>query len=750
MRDRARAVVIGGGVGGASILYWLTKLGWDDVLLVERADLTSGSTFHSAGLVGQLRGSLSLTRMMMNSVDLYRTLADEVGLETGWHEVGSLRLASSQERMEELARQAGWAKTFGLPLELVSAEEAQRLFPPMSDRRRARRRLPADGRLHRPEPAHVRARRGRPPRRRRDRDAHARHRDRRRARPRHRRRDGQGPGRGRGGRQRRRHVRRRDRPPGRRQRPGDPDGARVPDHEAERRPARRADDARPLAPRLLPRRVRRARHGRLRAPPGAVGPRRHPARLQRAAPRGGLGALRGADDERDRARPGARGGRGREARQRARRRSRRTASSSSARATSAASGSRPASARTGSRARAGWGKLVAEWIVEGVPSLDVWEMDSRRFGAAYTSRSYTLARTVEVYSTYYDVKYPGHEREAGRPLRVSPAYERLQELGAAFGEKSGWERANWFEPNAERGDESLRPRGWAGRLWSPAIGAEHRACRETAALFDETSFAKLDVAGPGAAGFLESALRQPRRARRRSRHLHADAEPARRHRVRLHRHAARGGALPHRHRHRLRPARLRLDPRARAGRRLRARRGRHLPLRLPRPLGPGRARAPAAAHRRRPRQRGVPVHARAPAQHRRRPVSGRARDVRRRARLGALLPDGVRAPPLGHPLGGGPRARPRRRRLQGDRLLAAREGLPRLGRRHHAGRDARTRPASASPSSSTRATSSGATRSSPRRSSRSSGGSPASSSTSRARSRSAPSPCGWTARSSAG
>jgi 4-methylaminobutanoate oxidase (formaldehyde-forming) len=151
----------------------------------------------------------------------------------------------------------------------------------------------------------------------------------------------------------------------------------------------------------------------------------------------------------------------------------------------------------------GMGRLVAEWIVEGVPSLDVWEMDSRRFGSAYASQAYTLARTVEVYSTYYDVKYPGHEREAGRPLRLSPTYERLAELGAAFGEKSGWERANWFEPNAGRGDESLRPRGWAGRLWSPAIGAEHRACREAVAIFDETSFAKLDVVGEGAADFLE-------------------------------------------------------------------------------------------------------------------------------------------------------------------------------------------------------------------------------------------------------
>src|SRR2546422_4781115 len=132
MKDRARAVVIGGGAGGASIAYWLTRLGWNDVVLCERSELTSGSTFHSAGLVGQLRGSLSLTRMMMRSVDLYRKLEGEVGLPTGWHEVGSLRLASSRERMEELARQAGWAKTFGLPLELISAREAQERFPPMS------------------------------------------------------------------------------------------------------------------------------------------------------------------------------------------------------------------------------------------------------------------------------------------------------------------------------------------------------------------------------------------------------------------------------------------------------------------------------------------------------------------------------------------------------------------------------------------------------------------------------------------
>src|SRR3954467_13853165 len=132
MTEHARAVVIGGGVGGTSIAYHLTEAGWTDVVLVERAELTSGSTFHSAGLVGQLRSSVSLTRMMMYGVELYRGLAKSTGVDPSWHEVGSLRLASSAERMEELRRQAGWAKTFGLPLELISAHEAQQLFPLMS------------------------------------------------------------------------------------------------------------------------------------------------------------------------------------------------------------------------------------------------------------------------------------------------------------------------------------------------------------------------------------------------------------------------------------------------------------------------------------------------------------------------------------------------------------------------------------------------------------------------------------------
>ena len=97
--SHAQVVIIGGGVGGCSIAYHLTKMGWKDVVIVERFELTSGSTWHSAGLVGQLRSDVNLTKMMKYSTDLYRKLKDETDQDTGWREVGCIRLASSPERM---------------------------------------------------------------------------------------------------------------------------------------------------------------------------------------------------------------------------------------------------------------------------------------------------------------------------------------------------------------------------------------------------------------------------------------------------------------------------------------------------------------------------------------------------------------------------------------------------------------------------------------------------------------------------
>ena len=108
--SRAKIVIIGGGVGGTSVAYHLTQLGERDVILLDRADLTSGSTFHSAGLVGQLRADPTLTKMNMHSVNLYREL-EKSETPPSWIECGSIKLASTPERLEEIRRQIGWAKT---------------------------------------------------------------------------------------------------------------------------------------------------------------------------------------------------------------------------------------------------------------------------------------------------------------------------------------------------------------------------------------------------------------------------------------------------------------------------------------------------------------------------------------------------------------------------------------------------------------------------------------------------------------
>jgi glycine cleavage system aminomethyltransferase T/glycine/D-amino acid oxidase-like deaminating enzyme len=502
VRTSARVVVVGGGVGGCSILYWLTKLGWSDVVLIERADLTSGSTFHSAGLVGQLRGSLSLTKMMMSSVELYRTLGDEVGLETGWREVGSLRLASSGERMEELARQSGWAKTFGLPLELISPGEAQALFPPMTtDGVLGAAYLPTDGYIDPSQLTFALAEGAR-----------------------------------RGGAEIHQQTRVTAIPVER----GRVTGVVTDKGEIEadvvvNAGGMFAKEIGALAGVNVPI-VPMAHEYLILKPSGLpldMPTMRDPSLLVYFRPESG-GLIMGGYERHPA--PWSLDGiaadfngkllaedwpRFEELMTNA---IVRVPSLEEMEVVKLINGPEaftpdgefilgPTEVRGlwtaagfcahGLAGAGGLGQLIAEWVVEGVPSLDVWHMDSRRFGRAYRSPAYTLARTVEVYGTYYDVKFPGHERTAGRPLRVSPTYGRLAGLGAAFGEKSGWERANWFEPNAAHGDESLRPRGWAGRLWSPAIGAEHVACRETAALFDETSFAKIEVSGEGAAALLE-------------------------------------------------------------------------------------------------------------------------------------------------------------------------------------------------------------------------------------------------------
>jgi 4-methylaminobutanoate oxidase (formaldehyde-forming) len=503
MRTEARAVVIGGGVGGCSILYHLAKLGWSDVVLVEQYGLTHGSTWHSAGLVGQLRSTVSLTKMMQYSVGLYADLKDETGKDPGWHELGGLRLASSRPRMEELQRQAGWAKSFGLPVELISAKEAQELFPPMStDGVLGAAFLPQDGYLDPSQLTFALA-----------------------------------------------------------------DGARLRGAEIEQRTRVTAITLRNgrvhevVTDRGTIRTDVVINAGGMYAPQIArmvgvdvpIVPYAHEFLITEAfdPPLQPLPTLRDPDNlvywrtevgglimggyERDPA-PWALDGvpDGFEAQllpedwerfdELLQNSIRRVPAMEQAEVKKLFNGPEAFTpdgefilgesdvpgfwvaagfCAHGLAGAGGMGWQMAEWIVNGEPSLDLWHMDIRRFGRQYRSQAYTLARATEVYATYYDIKYPNHERRAGRPLRLSPAYGRLSELGASFGEKSGWERANWFEPNAADGDESLRPRGWAGENWSPAIHAEAMATRERAGLFDETSFAKFEVHGPGALGLLQ-------------------------------------------------------------------------------------------------------------------------------------------------------------------------------------------------------------------------------------------------------
>jgi 4-methylaminobutanoate oxidase (formaldehyde-forming) len=507
MVEHARAVIIGGGVGGTSIAYHLTELGWKDVILVDRAELTSGSTFHSAGLVGQLRSSVTLTKMMMYGSDLYRRLAAETGSDPSWHEVGSLRLASSPERFEELRRQAGWAKTFGLPLELISASEAQALFPLMSTQGvLGAIYLPTDGWLDPSGLANALAA---------------------------------------GARQRGASIRTHTRVVAIGADRGRTTGVTV-EHQGERTEIRAdvvVNAAGMFAPEigrmvgvnipiipmaheyLFTEPIEGVHPGlpQLRDPDNLVyyreevgglcmgGYERHPAPWALdGIPADFNGKLLAPDWPRFE-----------EIMAGAVRRVPAIADAGINRMINGPEGFTPDNefilgesdvrgffvaagfCAHGIAGAGGIGRQMASWIADGEPELDLWKMDIRRFGPAYRSQAYTLARTIENYATYYDIHYPNEERQAGRPLRTSPTYEVLNGLDAAFGEKSGWERPNWFESNAADGDEALRPRGWAGQHWSPAIGAEALATRRTAGLFDETSFAKLEVVGPGAVAFLQ-------------------------------------------------------------------------------------------------------------------------------------------------------------------------------------------------------------------------------------------------------
>jgi 4-methylaminobutanoate oxidase (formaldehyde-forming) len=504
----ARIVVIGGGVGGVSVAYHLAELGERDVVVLDRDELTSGSTFHSAGLVGQLRADPTLTRMNMYSVELYRKL-QTTDQPCGWTESGGIKLASSAERLLEIRRQISWAKTFDLPLHEISVAEAKERFPLIdTDGVVGAAYLDSDGYLDPSQLTYSLAAGARA-----------------------------------AGVRFLTHTRVTDiEVTAGRVTAVITEGGRI-DCEVvvncggmfAAEIGRMAGVRVPLVPMSHQYLVTEAFLERgdvslptLRDPDLLVywrqevdglvmgGYERDPAPFTATAtgydaiPSDFNGQLLKEDWPRFE-----------EIATNAQRRMPAMADVGVRRVINGPEAFTPDNefclgetdvagffvaagfCAHGIAGAGGIGKVMAEWIIEGEPSLDLWHMDINRFGRQWRSPGFTLARTIESYQRYYDVPYPGLQREAGRPLRTSPAYEWHRGHEAEFGEKAGWERVDYYWSNAARGDEATRPAGWAGRYWSPAIGAEHVATRTTAGLFDETSFAKLEVSGPDAARFLD-------------------------------------------------------------------------------------------------------------------------------------------------------------------------------------------------------------------------------------------------------
>ena len=493
--QQANIVIIGGGAIGCSIAYHLAKMGAKDVLLLEKSGLTHGATWHAAGLVGQLRPSRNVTRMLQASVELYDRIEEETGQNPDWKKVGSLRLASSQDRWTEIKRAATTAKSFGLEMHLISPREAQDLFPIMTtDGVVGAAYIPSDGYI---DPSGIT-------------QALAR-----------------------GARMNGVKI---------------VEGARVTGIELSGRRATAVvtdlgtvkaeivvnaagmwgrdigamvgvnipsvavehqyliTEPIPDLPKSMPT-MRDPDHllyykpevngfvvGGFEADPAPFGRNGMPQGFARELLPSNFDQFEGLAEAT----------------------AMRTPAVMEVGVRQLLNGPIPCSPDGefimglapeldnffvscgffyGIAAAGGAGLRMAEWIIDGAPSVDLWPLDIRRFGAFHDSSRYVFDSAIAMYEDHYLMAWPERESHTARGARRSPLYQILQGKGAVYGSKFGWERPNWFAPPGTKPEDIY---SYERGNWFAAVGEECRAVRERVALIDQSSFAKFEMSGPEA------------------------------------------------------------------------------------------------------------------------------------------------------------------------------------------------------------------------------------------------------------
>ncbi|MEO2087346.1 MAG: FAD-dependent oxidoreductase [Acidimicrobiales bacterium] len=498
--ESAQVVIIGGGIVGASIAYHLTELGWTDVVLLERNTLTSGTTWHAAGLVGCLRATQNMTRLAAYSAELYESLERDMGHATGFQKVGSLSVADNPERMEELVRGAGMASAFDVEVDIISAEDLVSRWPLLNPEGIVGGAwIPGDGQASPVDTTMALA----------------------------------AVARERGARIFEGVSVERIRTEGGRaigvetdQGPMDAEhvvtaagmwshklgrdvGVNIPLHACEHfYLVTEPIEGLPASLPVLRDQDRciyvKTEAGRLMV--GAFEPVAKPYGM------GGLPTdqpFLQLDEDWEHLAP----------------------------VYEAACERIPILADVGIRlffngpesftpddryllgetpelrnhwvatgfnsigmqSAGGAGKVLAEWIVNGRPPMDLWDVDVRRMQPFQTNSRYLHDRSIEALGLLYAMHWPFRQVETARGVRRSPVHDRLVALGACLGEGGGWERPNWYAPE---GVEPVYEYTYGRQNWFEHSAAEHRACREGAAYFDQTSLAKLLVQGPDACAVL--------------------------------------------------------------------------------------------------------------------------------------------------------------------------------------------------------------------------------------------------------